>query len=167
MICRVAMTGCAGSTKSLELAIFMTTFTGNICMRIYQGKIGTVMIKSGILPRSRNMTGRAIRAKPAIMFIILLMAGITIHWSAFEDAILMTGRTFDTDVAVFELECEQIVINIRAFPVNRGMAGFTIGSIFSIMLIISRMADVTIFWSASVLSIGMAFLTGNFHMFPY
>lgn len=105
-------------------------------MPIREGK--STVIKSRIFPVSwGGMANDAICAKVTIMGIILLVAGITIGRSAFEDTVQMTGLALDFGMAAFQFECEQIMVKIRIIPISWGMTEFTTLAIFSIVFIFS------------------------------
>lgn len=54
----------------------------------FEGKLGVIYM--GRLPSIRRMTGGAVCAKAAGVRVILKMARGAVHWSAFEDTVLMT-----------------------------------------------------------------------------
>jgi hypothetical protein len=65
------------------------------------------------------MTGSAIRAILPIMFILLLMAGITIHGRAFELTVCMTRFTSHFRMPAFQFESRQIVVKFCGRPALR------------------------------------------------
>ncbi len=62
------------------------------------------------------MTGRTVRAKLAVVTIILFMAGITIRRCALEDIIDMALFALDTGMFTFKFECGEIMIELRRLP---------------------------------------------------
>ena len=74
----VRMAGDTSSGRAFELSVGMTSRAFQVGMTACQRKIGAIMIKRGVIPIIRRMTGRAIRAKLPVMLVILLMAGVAI-----------------------------------------------------------------------------------------
>jgi hypothetical protein len=141
---RLGMTSEAGRIQSLKLTIFMAILTGDVYMRTRQREVGASVVKRRAFPIIRGMTSRAIRAKLTIVFIILLMARITIPRCSFEDIINMAFFTFNFTMLAFQFEVRQIMVKRCAFPVIRGMASRAILSEPALMFIILSMTRETI-----------------------
>lgn len=68
----------------------MATVTGYGNMRARQRETAQVVVERYAFPIVRGMAGRALRAKLAVVFIILLVTGITIRGRALENSVDMT-----------------------------------------------------------------------------
>ena len=69
-----------------------------------QREVGAVVIEGDILPIGGTVTGTAIRAEFAGMFIVLAMAGVTICRRTFVDIVEVTLIAFGFGVFAFEFE---------------------------------------------------------------
>ena len=78
-----------------------------------QRECAEFVIEIGILPIRRFMTGGAIRAILPGMFVILLVAGITVHGRAFVLSVDVTRLTGDLRMRPFQFEDRQVVIELR------------------------------------------------------
>ena len=94
----------------------MAIFTANLGMRTRQREVGTGMVKGCVSPALRGMTARAVRAKRSVVFIILLMAGITVCGRAFENFVDVALLTGDFRMSAFEFESREVVIELRGLP---------------------------------------------------
>lgn len=90
------------------------------------------------------MARLALGAILSIMFIILNMAGIAIFWRTFEGVIHMAFFAGNLRMFAFEFESREVVIKGCIFPNSRIVAVLALCAILSIMLIILRMAGITI-----------------------
>ncbi len=90
------------------------------------------------------MTSRAVCAELSIVFIILLMARVTILGRAFENIILMAGFTFYFCMFVCQFKRSQIVIKFCVTPIIRIMASRAIRAELTVVFIIFLMTRVTI-----------------------
>ena len=77
------------------------------------------MIERRVFPIGWFMTGGTFCAKFAVMVIVLFMAGITISWRAFENAVEMTLLTGDIHMRPFQFKYRKIVIELCRFPAIR------------------------------------------------
>lgn len=82
----------------------MALLTWHIRMLSRQWEITFVVVEIHVIPTCRVMTGRAISAKIAAMFIVLLMAGVTIEWRTFVNTILMTRFAIHFRMVPFQFE---------------------------------------------------------------
>lgn len=94
----------------------MAIFTADLGMRARQREVGTGMVKGCVFPAFRGMTARAVCAERSIMFIVLLMAGITVCRCAFEDVVDVALLTLDFGMSAFEFESREVVIELRGLP---------------------------------------------------
>ena len=72
------------------------------------------------------MTLAAIQSKAALMRFILLVAGQTILWCAFENYILMTSLTRRRGVRSRQFKDRAIVVEVHGLPAFDRMTGGTI-----------------------------------------
>jgi hypothetical protein len=73
-------------------------------MRTRQREAAAVVIKGSSLPIIRGMTGITLGSKLSIVFIILLMTGITICGGAFENFVYMAIFTGSFGMFAFQLK---------------------------------------------------------------
>ena len=62
--------------------------------------------------------GRLLPRLFTVVFVVLLMTGVTIGGRPFEDIILMTTFAGDSRVSAFEFESRKVVIELRGLPTN-------------------------------------------------
>jgi len=74
------------------------------------------VVKACAFPIIRGVTGGAVRAKLAVVFVILLMTGIAVGGRAFENIIHMTLFTLNFRMFAFEFESRKVVIEFRGLP---------------------------------------------------
>lgn len=91
MVIILLVTGIAERWRALERTILMASLTFHVDVRTGQREGRFAVIERHILPAAGVMAGLTLRAKLAIVMIILAMAGKTIHRRA---AIRTTGMTF-------------------------------------------------------------------------
>lgn len=103
-----------------------------------------VMVKGGILPIAGRMAGGTIGAKPALVFIILFVAGVTVGRRTFVNAILVALFALRFGVLAFQFEGSQVVVEFCGLPAFGGMAGGTVRAEAPIVRIIPAMARETI-----------------------
>ena len=82
----------------------MTILAGHIRMSADECETGTVVIEIGIFPVGGIMTGRAIGAVLALVFILLLMAGIAVRGRALKNPVSVAGVTGNLLVLTFKLK---------------------------------------------------------------
>lgn len=113
------------------------------------------------------MASFTLRAKTAIMLIVLLVTRVTVAGRTLETGILMALGTFYFAVLPFQLESRKIVIKGGIIPIGRSMAGFTLRPKLAIVLIVLFMARIAIAGRAKVLAIRMAIFTSGLGMFTF
>ena len=74
------------------------------------------MVKGRTLPIIRGVTTAAVCAELAVVFVILLMTGITIGGRAFENVIDVALLTLGFGMFAFEFESRKVVIELRGLP---------------------------------------------------
>jgi len=89
----VGVTGAAFLRRALEHAVRVAFCAVDIGMCAAQLKSRQVVIETGRLPGLGRMAGRTVLAKLTIVLIILLVAGITIGWRAFEGCVCVAFPT--------------------------------------------------------------------------
>ena len=98
------------------------------------------------------------------MIVLRRMAGITIHWRAFEVSIHVTGGTSDASMVADQRECSGVVIVEYVTPLRRFMTRSTTCPKLPIVVILRHMAGITIRWCAFKIPVCMAGSTGNSRM---
>ena len=137
---RVGMAGYTGGIRAFEYTVLVTLLTGDTHMRARQREVGKVMIEVGILPFIRRVTATTVRAKLTVVFVVLLMAGVTIGGRTCEDIILMTTFAGDSRVPAFEFESRKVVIELRGLPTVGRMTGGAILPEPAVVFVILPMA---------------------------
>ena len=122
----------------------MALFTTNLSVRAIQFERKQIMVDLCGIPIIRGMANRAIRAKFTVMFIILLMTGITIFGRACEDIIPMTISASNIGMFAFQFEVGQIMVKSCVIPTIRIMTRGAILSEPASMFIILLMTRETI-----------------------
>ena len=82
----------------------MALFTCHIDMRAVQGEVAAVVVKGDAVPTCWHMTGRTVCSKTTTVFIVLLMARITIRRCPFIDTILMARFASHFGMLAFQFE---------------------------------------------------------------
>ena len=90
---RIRMTTGTLDRQPGKLAACMAGFTGYAGMCAVQREVAAIMIKRNSFPIGRSMAGGAVRAKAALVGIILEVAGITVCWRALIKPILVAIPT--------------------------------------------------------------------------
>ena len=170
MIGWVAVTTCTRSGKINELTTFMAALTSHTHMPTCQWKITAIMIEIRILPIGWVMTRGTIRAILTIMFIILLVTGITIGRRAYELSVYMTGLTGDFRMLAFQFEHREIVVELCRRPTLLCVAIHAAETVASVMRLILMMTGIAILnrhWEiAQPTRVEMTLITGKPHMLP-
>ena len=104
MVGWVDMAARANGGQAGKLAGGMTALAGHVRMPTYQSKPCSVVIEIGIFPVGGIMTGRAIGAVLALVFILLLMAGIAVRGRALKNPVSVAGVTGNLLVLTFKLK---------------------------------------------------------------
>lgn len=133
-----AVHGCA-----LEHAALVTVYAVNACMLTIEMESKFRMVHIGRLPASGAVTGGALRAKLAIMRIIVNMAGSAVHWRAFENSILVAIHAVCFGVLAIKMEGKLGVVNRGGNPAGREMAGGAIGPQLTVVVIVLFVAGET------------------------
>jgi len=144
MVIVLFMAGIAILRCALENAIYMATGTCHINMSTGQFKCRQIMIEGGILPIACIMAGSAIRAKAAIVMVVLFMAGIAILRCALEDTIYMALRAGDIDMPACQLESREVVVECDVLPAVCIMTSAAVRAKTSVVLIVLFMAGIAI-----------------------
>ncbi len=113
---RVGMTGCARGRCPRELLVDVATFASHIAMRARQREGTARVIKNGVPPIGWCVTGRTVRAKAAIVLIILRVAGITIRGRALIDIVLVTILARSFRMFSLQLKGRQAMIKFGGLP---------------------------------------------------
>ena len=113
---RVGMAGDTGSIQSLELPTRMAFLTADLGVCARQRELGPIVVKGCVFPIIRGVTTATVRAKFAVVFVVLLVAGITICGRARKDIILMATFAGRFRMFAFEFESRKVVIELRGFP---------------------------------------------------
>lgn len=85
------------------------------------------------------MADTAFCAKVTVVFVVLLMAGITVGGRTLENAVDMTSLASNFGMASYQVEGEQTVIYSCIIPIIRGMAGSAVCPKAAIVLIVISM----------------------------
>jgi len=102
---RIAMTTRTGGGHPGKLTKVMALFTRQVHMRTCQREVAAVVIEIGVLPVERVVTGTAVRAESAAVFIVIHMAGITIAGRPHEYTIHVAGFALHLCVPSLQFEC--------------------------------------------------------------
>jgi hypothetical protein len=137
-------------------------------MRARQREVAEVMIEIGIMPIGRIVAGSTVRAILAIMFIILLMAGVAVHGRAF--VLPVHGRiSSHLGVLAFQFERCQIVIELGRSPAVRFVTLTAIQPEATLMRLIVMVTGVAILQRdrkvAQATRVDMTLHTGKINMF--
>ena len=119
-------------------------------------------------PRRAIVADCAIRAILSTVFIILLVAGITIRGCTFELLIDVTCLTSQLGMSTFQLECHKVVVEGRWCPAVYSMALTAIGTKAALVRLIVEMTGIAILRCRGKVAytsrIDMALDTGNTNM---
>jgi len=122
----------------------MALFATHLGMCAFQFEGRKVVIKGCITPTLRRMASRTIRAKRALVLILVFMAGITILGRTFEYIIDMAFFTFYFCMFPFQFESGKVVVESCILPIRWLMASRTIRAKSTLMFIIFLMTRGTI-----------------------
>lgn len=139
-------------------------------MRAVQWEVAAVVIETRIVPVRWLMTGRTIRAELALVFVILLVAGITVGRRAFILAIHVARLACHFGVLAFQLERGQVVIERGRSPALGSMTLAAVGPETPLVRLVVLMAGVAILRGhreiCSSARIDMALHTGQPSVLP-
>jgi hypothetical protein len=114
------------------------------------------------------VANRAVRTILSLVFIILLVARITIRGRAFELLVDVTGLTSHLGMFTFQLECHKVVVECRGYPAVRSMALAAIGTKAALVRLIVEMTGIAILRGRGELDytsrIDVTLNTSNTHM---
>lgn len=130
--------------RSFEDPVLMAVLAPYVRMRAGQRKDTLRVVERGVLPIVRRVTLAAVLSKAAVVFIVFRVAGVTIRWRAFENAVSMTILAFRFDMSALQFEGRQVVIEVSRLPGFGGMARAAIRSKLSLMRIVLPMAGETV-----------------------
>jgi hypothetical protein len=137
-------------------------------MRPGQGEVAEAMVEVCVVPIGGVMAGGTIRAVLTVMFIVLLVAGDTIHRRALELVVYMTGLTGRVRVLTFQFEGGQVVVEAGRCPAIRRVTLAAIQPEAAFMRLIIMMTGVTILQGyrevANAARVDMTLHTGKTHM---
>lgn len=94
----------------------MATLTSQPRMRAGQREVAQVVIEIRVVPIGWVVAGGAVCAILTVVFIIRLVAGITVHGRAFVLIVHMAGFTFHVRVFSLQFERRQVVIELCRSP---------------------------------------------------
>ena len=136
IICRV--TGGTILRSAFEDPVLMTALTSHsrVLTIEVEGKFGVIHLRR--LPACGGVTTSALSAKLAFMRVVLGVAGGAILRCAFEDAVLMTVFASHGGMFSIKMEGKFGVIHLRILPAFGSMAGRTIGSKLTVMMVVRR-----------------------------
>lgn len=120
-----------------------------------------IVVKCCRQPAAGGMAGGAVRTEPAIVIVILLVAGIAVGGRTPKDVVDMTVLTGDCSVFTGQFEGEQIVIYVGRQPAGGGVAGGAVCSELAVVFIILLMAGIAVGGCALENVIDMTILAGN------
>jgi hypothetical protein len=114
----IDVTGGAVHRCAFEDAVLMATLAGNRGMLPVEMECKLGMIHSSRSPTSREMTGSTIRSQLTVVMVIFFVTGKTSLRRGFQvrqiTRVNMAGRTLRKDMFPTQVECNFIVIKIRA-----------------------------------------------------
>jgi len=136
----LCVAGGAVHWRALELSIDVTGCA--IHCRVPAGQLegGIIVIEYGRLPAAGRVAGRAVRAKLAIVRVILEMAGDAVHWRAFELSVDVTILTGHRGMFAVQFECELGMIHLCQAPAFGGMTGGAVGSKLTVVMVVFQVA---------------------------
>ena len=140
---RIGMAGSAILRSAFEYIVFMAVLACNSQMSAIKGKCRQAVVKFGILPVVRVVTGATLRAKLAVMRIVGLMAGSAFLRCAFERIIFMAVLACSSQVSAIEHKTRQAVIKCGLLPVVRVVADTTLRPELAVMGIIGLVTGFT------------------------
>lgn len=137
---RVAVTGHAGGGKPRELTGSMTALALQSNMPPSQREVRFVVVEGRILPTGRAVAGGTVCAEPSVVFIVLLMTGVTIAGGVFVDAVLVAFFTSHFGMFTFQFEGGEVVVESGGHPTFGGMAGGTVEAKTSLVRVVLAVA---------------------------
>lgn len=163
----------AGKTvgrDSFENPAKVTLCAFHLCVCAIQLEVEQVVVNDCIFPvTGRVVTGGAILAVLAIVFIVLFMAGIAIICNLFTNAVTMTVLALCFGVFSLQFEAGQVVIKLGRAPPGRCMA-FPAGWEFFPVRIIRAVAGLTGDWQNPQIGwfpgVDVTTRTGYLEVFP-
>ena len=124
------------------------------------------MVKRRPGPGTGTVAARTVTAHRPVVPVIAHMAGITAHRRALVNTIHMAARTGRVNMRPSQLESRQVVVKRRPCPAAGAVAARAVAAHRPVVLVIARMAGVTVHRRALVNAIHMAARTGRINMCP-
>ena len=145
---RIGMTGHAGGGEPRKLTGGVTALAFQTDVTPGQREVAQIVVENSLFPARRRMTGGAVRAKPTVMLVVVLMAGVTIAGGAFVYAVLVAVLTLCFGVPALEFERRQAVIEFGGRPAVGGVTGGAVGAEASLVRVVGAVAGGAILRSA-------------------
>jgi len=158
--------GVAILRRALIVPIDMTLLARHGCMRPGQWEGRTAVIVGDFAPFGRLVTLSAVRSQLSLMVVLRSVAGVTILGCAFIDAIDMALLAGDSRMRPGQWEGGTAVIVEYIQPLGRLMALSTVRPELSLVIILCRVAGITILGRTFIDAIDMALLAGDSGMRP-
>lgn len=143
---RQGMTGNTVSRKPGKNSASMTLRTVQVDVCTSQRESRQVMVEGGRQPAVSGVAGGAIFAELAVVFIILLVAGITVAGCALEDMINMTLLAGHSDMFTRQFESGQVMIEGGRCPAIGSVAGTAVRAQTALVGVVFLMAGRAVFW---------------------
>ena len=122
------------------------------------------MVERDGFPVAFPVTGGAFLSIGSFMFVILLMAGITVRWSVLEGRRQMTLLAFHGGMFSHERETRLVVVEGGLLPRPVIMTFLTLRSLLPFVLVILLMAGIAIHRGVLIAVACMAFLARHVHV---
>ena len=158
--------GVAILRRALIVPIDMTLLARHGCMRPGQWEGRTAVIVGDFAPFGRLVTLSAVRPQLPLVVILRRVAGITILGRTFIDAIDMALLAGDGGVRPGQREGGLAVIVGNLAPLGRLVTLSAVRSQLSLMVVLRRVAGVTILGRTFIDAVDMALLAGDSRMRP-
>ena len=142
--------GCA-----LVYAVHMAGRTQHSRVQTSQRETCVIVIEGDIRPFGGLMTGRAVRSKLAVVYIFCGMAGIAGLWRSLVSIVHMTRRAQNRGMGADQRKRCVGVVERCALPRSGVVAGSTVRSKLSHVLVLRGMAGITISRRAFINSVDM------------
>lgn len=113
-------------------------------MRASQRETRQIVVKCCRQPAAGGVAGTAAGTEPALMIVVLLVAGITVGGGAFEYVIDMATLTGHLDMFAGQLKGEQVVIHIGRQPAGAGVASGAVCAKLTVVFIVFLVAGIAV-----------------------
>jgi len=138
--------GIAVGASTLKDIVDMTVLTGDGVVFAGQFESEQIVIDSGWQPASGSVTGCAVCSELAVVFIIILMAGIAIAGCALEDIIDMALIAGEIGVLTIQFEDRQIMVEGGRCPASGGVTYAAIDAKTALVVVVLGMTREAILW---------------------